>query len=359
MSQPCKEQDKIRGKFIRAYYSNSAGGGGYKEDLTEAAARAKAAEMRKKGYQFGESELPAKYSCWWGDPAFQHITIEYEAYCKIQLTSETANKLPKNRNRTTIGVGEAVTVRSNIPVLWEIQSNLVKPSSVKSKTPSNEITFSALDKAGSVTVKAKTKHDQGSITFSIIEPQRLTYYQSYHADSSPMIFHPKDSLSAVVGLMVIVEPTSVNFNGLSFQEIDEASQDTGIYIDDKEKHCHIAGNKNINEECDGKNIRSVNDDNKGNHNRIGGNDIVGVRSLSPSSKIGILQTDSSMKLNIQIMWGLGGNKELNKKLRYNVTQITTLFKNGSFHIMKGNYNINIPRDKDYPNNSFIPKFRNK
>ena len=112
MSQPCKEQDKIRGKFIRAYYSNSAGGGGYKEDLTEAAARAKAAEMRKKGYQFGESELPAKYSCWWGDPAFQHITIEYEAYCKIELTSETAAKLPKNRNRTTIGVGEAVTVRS-------------------------------------------------------------------------------------------------------------------------------------------------------------------------------------------------------------------------------------------------------
>ena len=88
MSQPCKEQDKIRGKFIRAYYSNSAGGGLYKESLTEAAARAKAAEMRKKGYQFGESELPAKYSCWWGDPAFQHITIEYEAYCKIELTSE-------------------------------------------------------------------------------------------------------------------------------------------------------------------------------------------------------------------------------------------------------------------------------
>ena len=112
MSQPCKEQDKIRGKFIRAYYSNLAGGGLHKESLTEAAARAKAAEMRKKGYQFGESELPAKYSCWWGDPAFQHITIEYEAYCKIELTSETAAKLPKNRNRTTIGVGEAVTVRS-------------------------------------------------------------------------------------------------------------------------------------------------------------------------------------------------------------------------------------------------------
>lgn len=50
MSQHCKEQDKIRGKFIRAYYSNSAGGGLYKENLTEAAARAKAAEMRKKGY---------------------------------------------------------------------------------------------------------------------------------------------------------------------------------------------------------------------------------------------------------------------------------------------------------------------
>ena len=160
MSQPCKEQDKIRGKFIRTYYSNLAGGGLHKESLTEAAARAKAAEMRKKGYQFGESELPAKYSCWWGDPAFQHITIEYEAYCKIELTSETAAKLPKNRDRTTIGVGEAVTVRSNIPMLWEIQSNLVNPSSVKSKTPSNEISFSALDKAGSVTVRAKTQHDQ-------------------------------------------------------------------------------------------------------------------------------------------------------------------------------------------------------
>lgn len=238
MSQPCKEQDKIRGKFIRAYYSNLAGGGLHKESLTEVAARAKAAEMRKKGYQFGESELPAKYSCWWGDPAFQHITIEYEAYCKIELTSETAAKLPKNRNRTTIGVGEAVTVRSNIPVLWEIQSNLVNPSSVKSKTPSNEISFSALDKAGSVTVRAKTQHDQKSITFSIIEPVSLSYSLARNEDNSPMIFHEKGAYIAIIGLVITVHPKTVNFYKVVFRESNEPSKDSGVFLEKGKIHCH-------------------------------------------------------------------------------------------------------------------------
>ena len=348
MSQHCKEQDKIRGKFIRAYYSNSAGGGLYKENLTEAAARAKAAEMRKKGYQFGESELPAKYSCWWGNPAFQHITIEYEAYCKIELTSETAAKLPKNRNRTTIGVGEAVTIRSNIPVLWEIQSNLVNPSSVKSKTPSNEISFSALDKAGSITVRAKTQHDQKSITFSIIEPVSLSYSLARNEDNSPMIFHEKGAYIAIIGLVITVYPKTVNFYKVVFRESNEPSKDSGVFLEKGKIHCHATKEtRKAGTKCPRAGTIPVKD--KGEeYNILGDYDVVGGGENDPK-KITRLPSESSMKTDIDIFWGL--EEPLTKKLAKKVNQTVTLYSNGNFLIKKGNYKIEIKKGDNYTKNN--------
>lgn len=285
--------------------------------------------MRKKGYQFGESELPAKYSCWWGNPAFQHITIEYEAYCKIELTSETAAKLPKNRNRTTIGVGEAVTVRSNIPVLWEIQSNLVNPSSVKSKTPSNEISFSALDKAGSVTVRAKTQHDQKSITFSIIEPVSLSYSLARNEDNSPMIFHEKEAYIAIIGLVTTVHPKTVNFYKVVFRESNEPSKDSGVFLEKGKIHCHATKEtRKAGTKCPRAGTIPVKD--KGEeYNILSDYDVVGGGENDPK-KITRLPSESSMKTDIDIFWGLENllprnwQKKSIKQLPYTQTEIFLL-----------------------------------
>lgn len=285
--------------------------------------------MRKKGYQFGESELPAKYSCWWGDPAFQHITIEYEAYCKIELTSETAAKLPKNCNRTTIGVGEAVTVRSNIPVLWEIQSNLVNPSSVKSKTPSNEISFSALDKAGSVTVRAKTQHDQKSITFSIIEPVSLSYSLARNEDNSPMIFHEKEAYIAIIGLVTTVHPKTVNFYKVVFRESNEPSKDSGVFLEKGKIHCHATKEtRKAGTKCPRAGTIPVKD--KGEeYNILSDYDVVGGGENDPK-KITRLPSESSMKTDIDIFWGLENllprnwQKKSIKQLPYTQTEIFLL-----------------------------------
>lgn len=285
--------------------------------------------MRKKGYQFGESELPAKYSCWWGDPAFQHITIEYEAYCKIELTSETAAKLPKNRNRTTIGVGEAVTVRSNIPVLWEIQSNLVNPSSVKSKTPSNEISFSALDKAGSVTVRAKTQHDQKSITFSIIEPVSLSYSLARNEDNSPMIFHEKEAYIAIIGLVTTVHPKTVNFYKVVFRESNEPSKDSGVFLEKGKIHCHATKEtRKAGTKCPRAGTIPVKD--KGEeYNILSDYDVVGGGENDPK-KITRLPSESSMKTDIDIFWGMENllprnwQKKSIKQLPYTQTEIFLL-----------------------------------
>lgn len=285
--------------------------------------------MRKKGYQFGESELPAKYSCWWGDPAFQHITIEYEAYCKIELTSETAAKLPKNRNRTTIGVGEAVTVRSNIPVLWEIQSNLVNPSSVKSKTPSNEISFSALDKAGSVTVRAKTQHDQKSITFSIIEPVSLSYSLARNEDNSPMIFHEKEAYIAIIGLVTTVHPKTVNFYKVVFRESNEPSKDSGVFLEKGKIHCHATKEtRKAGTKCPRAGTIPVKD--KGEeYNILSDYDVVGGGENDPK-KITRLPSENSMKTDIDIFWGLENllprnwQKKSIKQLPYTQTEIFLL-----------------------------------
>ena len=285
--------------------------------------------MRKKGYQFGESELPAKYSCWWGDPAFQHITIEYEAYCKIELTSETAAKLPKNRNRTTIGVGEAVTVRSNIPVLWEIQSNLVNPSSVKSKTPSNEISFSALDKAGSVTVRAKTQHDQKSITFSIIEPVSLSYSLARNEDNSPMIFHEKEAYIAIIGLVTTVHPKTVNFYKVVFRESNEPSKDSGVFLEKGKIHCHATKEtRKAGTKCPRAGTIPVKD--KGEeYNILSDYDVVGGGENDPK-KITRLPSESCMQTDIDIFWGLENllprnwQKKSIKQLPYTQTEIFLL-----------------------------------
>ena len=326
---PAKNKIKSVANLSAPTIPISAGGGLHKESLTEAAARAKAAEMRKKGYQFGESELPAKYSCWWGDPAFQHITIEYEAYCKIELTSETAAKLPKNRNRTTIGVDEAVTVRSNIPVLWEIQSNLVNPSSVKSKTPSNEISFSALDKAGSVTVGAKTQHDQKSITFSIIEPVSLSYSLVRNEDNSPMIFHEKGAYIAIIGLVITVHPKTINFYKVVFRESNEPSKDSGVFLEKGKIHCHATKEtRKAGTKCPRAGTIPVKD--KGEeYNILGDYDVAGGGENDPK-KITRLPSESSMKTDIDIFWDWKNllprnwQKKSIKQLPYTQTEIFLL-----------------------------------
>ncbi|WP_037587355.1 hypothetical protein [Stenoxybacter acetivorans] len=143
---------------------------------------------------------------------------------KIILSSETAAILPANRNRTTIGVGEKISIFSNIPVLWEVPSDLVTPRQIKTTVPSKSITFTALDKAGSVSVKAKLGSAQKSITIRIITPSSLKF-------EILSKIHTQDVLDSGFIAKVYVLPDTVNFGALYFAELESYATATGLLVE--------------------------------------------------------------------------------------------------------------------------------
>lgn len=166
------------------------------------------------------------------------FTYHYNVVEDIELTPETDAMLP-TPNRTSIGVGEGITIHSNVPVLWEINSSLIAPSSVQSTSYSQSIHLTALNKAGSVTIFAKNDDGQNSISLTIVEPTGVKYsLKKYPNSFKQMIFHPKNGFVFVVGLEIAVLPDTVNFENIMIRELDSAANTSGIF-DDGKVHCHL------------------------------------------------------------------------------------------------------------------------
>lgn len=268
----------------------------------------------------------------------------YHVYEKIELTSETVFLLPQNRQRTTIGVGESVIITANIPVEWEISKGLVVVNSKKSQ----KLQITALDKAGSVTITAKTKYDKATIVFSIVVPSDVSYSQQYYWMSvEPMIYHPKDGYQAVVGLRAILQPTTVNFGNLLVQEVDVPSVNTGIF-DDGKVYCHNKTAQNgqcvVNNDFTSVNMMA------GIYNLIGTHDVVGGGESNPE-KIVNLPTSSTMNLDIPIKWKLKGSNAV-KTMPKKVRQTITLLKNGTITVQKGNFSQTFKKSDSYENDRF-------
>ena len=81
---------------------------------------------------------------------------------------------------------------------------------------------------------------------------------------------------------------------------------------------------------------------------MGDYDVVGGGENDPK-KIPRLPSESSMKTNIDIFWGL--EEPLTKKLAKKVNQTVTLYSNGNFLIKKGNYKIEIKKGDNYTKNN--------
>ncbi|XXQ68037.1 hypothetical protein ACKLNO_10580 [Neisseriaceae bacterium B1] len=289
------------------------------------------------------------YSCNFYGDCFEgaEYSYHYEVYEKVELTSETVFTLPANRTRTTIGVGESVIITSNIPVEWEISKGLVTINLQESQ----KVQITALDKAGSVTITAKTKYDKATMVFSIIVPSNISYSQQYYwMTTEPMMYHPKDGYQVVVGLRAILQPTTVNFGNLVIQEVDLPSINTGIF-DDGKVYCHI------NEAQNGKCV--VNTDFKavgtmaGIYNLIGTHDQVGGGENDPK-KVVNLPASSTMNLEIPIRWKLANSNAI-KTMPKKVTQTITLLKNGTITIRKGNFTQTFKKVDSYENNRFMQK----
>lgn len=136
----------------------------------------------------------------------------------LKLTSQTAATLPKDRNRTTIGVGETVTVTANQPVTWEVRGSLLS----KVQKTASSIRFTASDQVGNITITAKTV-DCGisqSIQFSVIAPSGIKFVKKQE-------LHVQNILDAGFIAHLYLLPDTVNFYNVQIRELDSPAIASG------------------------------------------------------------------------------------------------------------------------------------
>ena len=138
---------------------------------------------------------------------------------KLELTSLTAATLPADRQRTTIGVGETVTVLANQLVEWEIKGSLLG----KEQKTATTLTFMASDQAGAVQVIAKTECEVKSILFSVLQPSGLRFIKTKE-------IHVHNVLDAGFLAQLYIQPAHVNFSKVVIREVDSPSYGgTGLF----------------------------------------------------------------------------------------------------------------------------------
>lgn len=274
----------------------------------------------------------------------------------IKLTSKTTATLPEPRTRTTIGVGEFVTITTNIPVNWRIDDEQLARIT---KQDSQTIEIQANDKAGkcSITATGKTSGKTGSITFTILEPQSIEYrlgrYEDYpnvhglRKEKGMLIYHLKNGNEAYVGLCMKLLPTSVNFSNVLLHELNCASVNTGCF-DTGKVMCHINTLPPVNNKCEGKggdyDFHTLGNE----HNICIGFDRVGGGDNDLDADIG---QGGTMDLDIPLQWSI---KTLNNwKDMGTVHQRITLDSNHIMVVSKGNFHHILNKNDNYPDNSFL------
>ena len=144
----------------------------------------------------------------------------YEVLKGIELTPKTDAVLP-TRDRIIIGVGEGITINSNVPVLWEVESSLITPNIIKTNEYSSSIHLTALDRAGAFSVKAKNDYDEKEIEITIITPVSLQF-------EIVKKIHTKDVLDSGFTANIYVLPLTVNFSAITVYELESYAIADGL-----------------------------------------------------------------------------------------------------------------------------------
>lgn len=137
--------------------------------------------------------------------------------CSIEATTLAATPLP--RNRSTLGVGEQVSLSSVDGSTWTVNGD-----GTLSAATGGAITFTAGDIAGTATVGVSA---QGCLTktatYTIIAPSGLLFVPVNG------IKHTKDFADIGMQANVYLQPDSVSFKGIAYLEADALATATGVY----------------------------------------------------------------------------------------------------------------------------------
>jgi len=136
------------------------------------------------------------------------------------ITSQTTASVPADRTRTTVGVGEEVTLTVDpAPATWTVSgAGSVSPSSGAS------VTFRAGERAGSATVTAEGAGCCCTITFTVVEPSGLSMSRT------SLVRHKKGKPDCGFLARPYVQPTSVSFQNIEVREKNSKATATGYFL---------------------------------------------------------------------------------------------------------------------------------
>lgn len=142
------------------------------------------------------------------------------------ITSETVKEKPINRARTRIGAGELVMLTvSPESATWTATPNSLIKFIGDANKASNSITIQALDKAGDVTITAKSGTCECSIMLTIVLPAEIRMRRL----PGSSIFHIKGLPSCGFFGQAYILPNDVNFYNVSIRELDDQFTATGPF----------------------------------------------------------------------------------------------------------------------------------
>jgi len=138
----------------------------------------------------------------------------------LGLTSQTVSTTPADRTRTTIGIGEQVTVSVTpvISVNWSVTGGgAVNPGSGTSTT------FTASKSSSTSTIHAVVGGTDCTLVFSVIAPTGMVYYHSTDDTTLGTLGPPNNQIGARSRFTAEVQPTTVSFSNVEFRKIVSAA----------------------------------------------------------------------------------------------------------------------------------------
>jgi hypothetical protein len=144
-----------------------------------------------------------------------------------EITSQTVATQPADRTRTTIGVGEEVTLTfSKGAATWSLSGpgSFSAGLTVLASAIGETVNYMAPDVPGTATISATGGGCTNSITFTIIQPTSVT-----EVPVSSDVYHTQGYPDVGMITWMYVGPDSVSFYNIKCHEINCTPTVTGVY----------------------------------------------------------------------------------------------------------------------------------
>jgi uncharacterized Zn-binding protein involved in type VI secretion len=137
------------------------------------------------------------------------------------ITSQTVARSPSDRTRTKLGVGEEVRLTYSLgEASWEISGD-----GELSSASGSQVTFTAADHAGNITITATGGGTSAEISFEVIIPESWHMYKKSGTNVEHNVGHPDCGFQMIAYL----HPNDVNFYRVEVRETDSRAVSTGSY----------------------------------------------------------------------------------------------------------------------------------